>query len=169
LNNSAKRSCLLYEWIWDPGDWMLRWEVFFRCRRRCCGAVLCFLPVVGDSGRCVSGLGMLLLFFPVFFTVLAFVFFLLCCSLLCLWLVVLPSPLFVCFATYGLLALLVLFVFLNKVCLPFKKKTLFCTNSYKNSYVCSLCFIWIIFFYWTEENVNMCSWINMKRVLENMC
>jgi hypothetical protein len=24
LNNSAKRSCLLYEWIWDPGDCMLR-------------------------------------------------------------------------------------------------------------------------------------------------
>jgi hypothetical protein len=63
--------------------------------------------------------------FPVFFTVLAFVFFLLCCSLLCLWPVVLPSPLFVCFATYGLLALLVLFVFLNKVCLPFKKKLCF--------------------------------------------
>jgi hypothetical protein len=96
LNNSAKRSCLLYEWIWDPGDCMLRWEVFFWCRRRCCGCVFCQLLV---SLAAVFRAWVCCCCFFLFFHGSGCCIFLQCFCFLSLWLVVLPSLLFcmVCF------------------------------------------------------------------------
>jgi hypothetical protein len=30
LNKVAKNSCLLYEWIWNPTDCMMRWVIVLR-------------------------------------------------------------------------------------------------------------------------------------------
>jgi hypothetical protein len=51
VNSTTKSLCLLYEWVWNPGDCMLRWEVHFGC---CCmtGVVVS----AGDWCGCVMWL-----------------------------------------------------------------------------------------------------------------
>jgi hypothetical protein len=56
LSNRTTRSCLLYEWVWNPGDCMIRSGIDFGS---CCGLFFLLLPVLWRRG-CV---GICLIFF----------------------------------------------------------------------------------------------------------